>query len=106
MYQREAIIYVVQRGQDGPIKIGMTTRLSVRLKQLQTGSSEPLIVIRKLYLSDFEAAFHANLREFRLQGEWFSKDALIKLDSIFSIKNHRHTSRRREKSIDEDLDAA
>lgn len=65
-------VYFIQRGANGPIKIGYSDNSRRRIAQLQTGSPEPL---RELFavrgsLAD-EAAAHAAMKAHRIRGEWF-----------------------------------
>lgn len=60
----------------GPyVKIGWTMgRTATRLRGLQTGAPEPLVVYAELRgrLAD-ERALHQRFAKYRLQGEWFRK---------------------------------
>lgn len=69
-----SVVYFVQAGPDGPIKIGITTALDSRLRTLQTGSPRRL---RLLHTESGgrqrELAFHRRWARHRLRGdgEWF-----------------------------------
>jgi predicted GIY-YIG superfamily endonuclease len=70
-------VYVIQAGDDGPCKIGVSANPERRLAQLQTGNSARLVLVA-LYLCQtwliaktLEASVHVALAPFRLMGEWF-----------------------------------
>ena len=82
----EKVLYVLQRGDDGPIKVGITRRLKQRISQLQNGSAEKLKVLRVYKMADVERAVHAELeRKSRLEGEWFAADLLSSVDRFFNV---------------------
>jgi hypothetical protein len=69
------LVYVMQRGSDGPYKIGRAKgakRVRDRLSTLQTGSAER-ITLRRVFQGDaaLEAALHKKFARARLEGEWF-----------------------------------
>lgn len=66
------MIYVIQAGTNGPIKIGYAIDPKRRIRQLQTASSEALSLI-KVFPGDkiVENRIHTDLRQFRKRGEWF-----------------------------------
>lgn len=65
-------VYFVQRGDDGPVKIGITKDIKSRMSSLQTGHAEQLRL-----LASFEGArrdereLHDRLSAHRISGEWF-----------------------------------
>lgn len=68
-----SIVYFVQSGDFGPIKIGFTMYLPKRMMQLQCGSPHRLTVLLTVDGSaSLESAFHKSLSEYRISGEWFS----------------------------------
>lgn len=80
----ETVLYVVQRGENGPIKVGITRILKGRLSQLQNGSAEKLKVLGVYTMKDVESAVHAELeRVSRLEGEWFPADLLSRIERFF-----------------------
>ncbi len=79
------MIYAIQAGSGGPLKIGYATDPYKRLRQLQTGSSEKLHLIKVVYGNrEFEKKIHLELSAFRIHGEWFgvSDDVLAYLDRL------------------------
>lgn len=76
------MIYFIQSGNNGPIKIGHTTKnVEQRVRSLQTASPYPLKIIG-LIEGDvtLEQIIHKKLSKFRLRGEWFKcKPEVLKL---------------------------
>jgi len=71
-------IYIGQVGDDGPVKIGISSDPERRIKELNTGSAVK-IVLRGFFICGswliarmLEASVHAALAAFRLNGEWFN----------------------------------
>ena len=67
------MIYFIQQGQDGPIKIGFTEgEIDGRLSSLQTGNPE---VLRCIGIVDGtipdERALHKQFAAYHIRGEWF-----------------------------------
>lgn len=66
------MIYVLDNGMH--LKIGFTTNLEQRVKQLQTGSSTELkVVCVKHGDVALEQQLHSSLAKYKVQGEWFEK---------------------------------
>jgi len=71
------IVYFVQAGESGPVKIGVTQNIEDRVVNLQTGNPEKINVMRALTLRSKEDAFnlesklHNKFKDVRLNGEWF-----------------------------------
>jgi hypothetical protein len=66
------MIYFIQAGPGGPIKIGYAIDVQVRVKQLQTGSHEELVTLKSIPGDKKrEMAIHKALSVYRKQGEWF-----------------------------------
>lgn len=79
----EYVVYVIhQQRKKGRIKIGFTSDLKQRLKQIQTGNPEPCVVIgvlkckSKAHAMNVEAALHNKCRSHRTVGEWFHRGAI------------------------------
>jgi len=81
----EALCYVIQAGDDGPVKIGVAINPDRRRTSLQTGSPVPLH-IRYLFAGgyDTEAALHKHYDKRYLRGEWFSPDVLHDIQEVAS----------------------
>jgi hypothetical protein len=69
----EASVYFVQVGDEGPVKIGVTSNPDKRLSQLQTANYEDLN-LRVVIGGDpsVEARYHALFEPERIRGEWFA----------------------------------
>ncbi len=80
------MIYVIEEGLNGPLKIGTTDNLEKRLKTLQGGNSKQLHIIMSFEGdSKLESKIHNDLAEFKIRkkGEWFHRD-----EKVFSyLKN-------------------
>lgn len=63
--------YFVQRGEDGPIKIGRAQNIPKRMKELATGCAEPLRLLAFLE-GNHERRLHKKLHAHRMCGEWFA----------------------------------
>ena len=90
------MIYFIQHGKDGPIKIGNTssnnpTGLVDRLISLQVGNPVKLRIIGFCQGGKKEEILlHKQMRRFRISGEWFElKDELIDLIKNLSISNEK-----------------
>ena len=79
-----AFVYFIENTENNSIKIGYTGKnVKSRLSQLQTGSSARLKVIKVINGNlPLETALHRKFSEYRLNGEWFSKEIKSKLDEI------------------------
>ena len=66
------MIYFVQQGNDGPVKIGYAAIVENRIRHLQVSSPYPLILLASSPGSTIdEKKIHAILKKHRLNGEWF-----------------------------------
>lgn len=72
-------VYFVQRGDDGPIKIGLAKNVARRVAGLQTSCAERLVTLGFCRGDrDMEREYHARFAEYRISGEWFdAADAVI-----------------------------
>lgn len=71
---RRGILYVVQCGNEAPVKIGFTAPhyLKMRLTALQIGNANKLDIIAQAKVFFWqEKAAHIALSEHRITGEWF-----------------------------------
>lgn len=65
-------LYAIQRGEGGPIKLGVAKDPDSRKKTLQTGSPEKLIGLAAWKaLPGDERELHKRFAEHRISGEWF-----------------------------------
>ena len=82
-------IYFVQRGVDGPIKIGMARSPKRRITELQTACAETLVPLAICPGDrEMEREYHRVFARHRLNGEWFSPDAEI-WQEIYRLIEHR-----------------
>jgi hypothetical protein len=73
-----AIVYFVQRGTDGPVKIGSAEDVGKRVRTLQTGSPERLRLLATVPGgSSLEGLIHERLGAHRIRGEWFRPHAAV-----------------------------
>lgn len=71
---RNGIVYVIRAGQTNLYKIGRTTNIDRRLRQLQTINSQPLTIVKLIRCHDAistETCLHQKFKLHRRQGEWF-----------------------------------
>lgn len=65
-------IYMIQVGEDGPVKIGFADNPAKRLKHLQTARAEPLRLVRILDGTQAdERLLHRRFAKRRIRLEWF-----------------------------------
>lgn len=69
-----AFVYVIQSGEDGPVKIGSAGRPSKRLANMQTGCWQDLFLraaVPTPRSTAVELAAHVLARDYSIRGEWF-----------------------------------
>lgn len=73
----DALCYVIQAGNGGPIKIGVAISPTARLKDLQVANPVPLTIL-KTYPGGYEteATLHTLASSHAIRGEWFHAAAL------------------------------
>ena len=82
------IICLDEREFYGPIKIGTSSNLDERCRQLQCGNPELLRIVRTYPVKgNVEACLHAAFAPYRLYGEWFSYEALEIMDTVMAHLN-------------------
>ena len=65
-------VYLIQVGEDGPIKIGHANDPWRRLSELQTSNPTPMRLLALLDGEEAEeAALHLRFQGLRIRGEWF-----------------------------------
>lgn len=74
-------LYFIQAGDNGPIKIGVSSRVETRLRSLQTAHYEKLTCIKKTATKidpyKIEKEIHRIFSRFRINGEWYSPDKYL-----------------------------
>lgn len=86
------IVYFVQAGDAGPIKIGFTGNVRDRFAALQLASPETLHLRAFTPGSrDTEREYHWTFRDYRIGGEWFSPvgSLLATIDAINAAKGEK-----------------
>ena len=69
---RDGLVYFVEAGVGGPIKIGWTQDIDRRIAELQTANAHKLTLLGTVPgTMDREAALHARFSHLRLEAEWF-----------------------------------
>jgi Meiotically up-regulated gene 113 len=67
------VIYFIQAGRYGPVKIGISKNPRKRLRALQVPNPKPLTLLGVMEGdSDTEKEVHREFRNSRIRGEWFS----------------------------------
>ena len=69
------MIYFMRANNDGPVKIGWSHNLALRMKQVKSNSDTILTVIRLVEGDKWvERWFHKEFKLLRISGEWFRFD--------------------------------
>lgn len=69
------MVYFIQQGTDGPIKIGKTSEPWTRLRELQCANPDDLRMLGVLEGGrDLEGRLHHEFRQGHIRGEWFRAD--------------------------------
>lgn len=72
------VVYFVQAGEGGPVKIGVSGDVEARVRSLQVAHAAELKVIgTRPGTARDEARLHAELAEHRIRGEWFNPTAAV-----------------------------
>jgi hypothetical protein len=81
-------VYFIQRGENGPVKIGTAKDAARRRSALQTSHIERLTIVR-LYEGgrEQEVALHAAMAAHRLDREWFTPAVLNEPVGLAPLKN-------------------
>jgi hypothetical protein len=83
---RKGVVYFIQAGGQGPIKIGWSSDLQARIAQLQTANATKLSVLLAMPGTfEDEARLHARFAYLRLEAEWFQDSPEI----LSYIEEHR-----------------
>lgn len=70
---KPCVVYFIRAGENGPIKIGITTDVPSRLSSLQTSHAETLVVMTTTPGGTaLEYELHKRFAHHRLRGEWFA----------------------------------
>lgn len=87
---RPGVVYLIEAGDDGPIKIGWTISTESRLRMLQEGSAAKLRLIASTegHRSD-ERQLQDLLRDHWIRGDWFRRSALAPAVALIEDRNSR-----------------
>ena len=80
-----AFVYFIQAGEGGPVKIGWSSNIKVRMESAQVDNPEPLALLAYVPGGpEIEARLHHRFREAHLRGEWFRpvRDLLDLIEEI------------------------
>jgi hypothetical protein len=73
-----SVVYFLQAGEGGPVKIGFTKSLEARIRELQTGCPYELRVLATIAgKSRLERRYHYHLWQHRLRAEWFNPSEAV-----------------------------
>ncbi|MES2902705.1 MAG: GIY-YIG nuclease family protein [Pseudomonadota bacterium] len=76
------VIYFIQSGDGGPVKIGFASNLYARFHQLQSGNPVGLKIIgARPGDRVMEARYHVRFQKHRLRGEWFEPCAAVIMEA-------------------------
>ena len=77
------MIYFIESGKGGPIKIGVTWNIQLRLDELQVGNPCKLNLLWIYNGRQFtELELHAKFKSDRIRGEWYNRT-----EAILSLKD-------------------
>lgn len=96
-------VYLIQAGENGPVKIGFAAHVTIRLADLQSAHYEELRLLRTVSDAgrNVERWLHRQFREQRIRGEWFRFDpAMLTVDvstvmRVTDPRQHELPARRR-----------
>jgi len=94
------MIYVIEAGPDGPLKIGSTVNVEQRMKDLQTGNHEELTIVMSFEGgATLEHQIHKDLKDYQIRksGEWFKRD-----DQVFLYLRDLQSVNPKTETIDGD----
>lgn len=70
--RKPSFLYLMQMGENGPVKIGVAVDVEARRRTLSTAAPWPIRVLYALpNMAHREREMHDRLRHHRLNGEWF-----------------------------------
>lgn len=105
------MIYFIQCGQDGPVKIGFTVKSAEsRLALLQTGNHQTLTILRVMRGGyRLERWLHVRFRDVRIRSEWFAfhPDMLTvkappSLNAMDDVTGRRAETKPRQRGLTDD----
>jgi Meiotically up-regulated gene 113 len=96
----DVFIYVIAARDEGPCKIGFSNSPEERLKQLQTGHPEQLVLRHTVELEAkqgklLERMIHKTLKHQRSVGEWFNLSVDAAIGEVdFAVIRYEHANLR------------
>jgi hypothetical protein len=79
LHEREGVVYFIQSGKDGPIKIGWSQDVGRRMSELQVANALPLALLGVTPgTMETESEFHARFAHLRMKAEWFKDSPEIR----------------------------
>lgn len=83
-----SVVYFIQSGEDGPIKIGTSSNFSSRLASLRTSQPHEIAVLAVVSGGrSLERSYHKKFADMRVVGEWFDPQEPI-LAEIDRLNGH------------------
>jgi len=81
------MIYFIQVGDKGAVKIGFAKDVEKRFAALQTGNHETLKLLKEIQGEiELEQEIHSLLKKYHVRGEWYNPDVMqnVMLKSIIN----------------------
>ena len=71
------MIYFIQAGDNGAVKIGFAKDVKKRFAALQTGNHETLKLLKEIAgEEELEQEIHLLVNRYRVRGEWYTPDVM------------------------------
>lgn len=87
-------LYIIQCGENGPLKIGISANVEKRLRGLQSANPYPLRLVHSVRVGVERAAlleqeFHRWFAPYRLTGEWFlPSEPVLRFVDVATAPDH------------------
>ena len=97
--KKEGFVYLIRGPKNGSeqlYKIGQTSNIQDRMRNLQTGSPTKLEIVKFIHTEDavtIERKLHDAFSETRIRGEWFA----LKKGQVRAVKKLMHKNRKRHR---------
>ena len=71
------MIYFIQAGDNGAVKIGFAKDVKKRFRELQTGNHETLKLLKEIAgEEELEQEIHSLVKNYHVRGEWYTPDVM------------------------------
>jgi len=71
------MIYFIQAGDNGAVKIGFAKDVKKRFRELQTGNHETLKLLKEIAgEEELEQELHLLVKRYHVRGEWYTPDVM------------------------------